>query len=103
MDMRWDRVIKEINSIDQALKIEENVVKGYYTSILEIINEWINVEEDIMNSYERFNNPNINNLIEDSKNTINILNRILNEINSLVEIRNQRVRLLYELKQTTNQ
>ncbi len=101
--MRWDRIIKEISSIDQAIIIEENVVKGYYTSILESIKEWIMVEEDIMNSYQRFNNPIINNLIEDSKNTINILNRILNEISGLIEIRNQRVRLLQELKQTTSQ
>ncbi|MEM4206656.1 MAG: hypothetical protein QXQ43_05195, partial [Nitrososphaerota archaeon] len=77
-------MIKEINSVDQAIKIEDSVVKGYYDSIIEAINEWIMVEEDIADSYQKFNNPIMNKLAEDSKNTIKILNKILNEMNDVV-------------------
>ncbi|MEM2003840.1 MAG: hypothetical protein QXZ49_01680 [Nitrososphaerota archaeon] len=98
--MRWERMIKEINSVDQAIKIEDSVVKGYYDSIIEAINEWIMVEEDIADSYQKFNNPIMNKLAEDSKNTIKILNKILNEMNDVVESRKKRIQILKELKLT---
>lgn len=91
-------MIKEINSVDQAIKIEESVVKGYYESIREAIKEWIMVEEDIAESYQKFNNSIMNNLAEDSRNTIKILNKILNEINDVVDSRKKRVQILKELK-----
>ncbi|MEM1517698.1 MAG: hypothetical protein QXI52_03015 [Nitrososphaerota archaeon] len=93
-------MIKEINSVDQAIKIEDSVVKGYYDSIIEAINEWIMVEEDIADSYQKFNNPIMNKLAEDSKNTIKILNKILNEMNDVVESRKKRIQILKELKLT---
>ncbi len=96
--MRWERVIKEINTIDQAIKIEDSVVRGYYNSVREAISEWILVEEDIAESYQKFNDPQISKFAEDSKSTINVLNRILNEIDALMEARNKRIDALRELK-----
>jgi hypothetical protein len=96
--MRWERVIKEINTIDQAIKIEDNVVRGYYNSVREAISEWILVEEDIAESYQKFNDPQMSKFAEDSKSTINTLNRILNEIDALMEARNKRIQALRELK-----
>lgn len=96
--MRWERVIKEINTIDQAIKVEENVVRGYYNSIRDAINEWILVEEDIAESYQKFNDPLLSKFAEESKNTINTLSRILNEINTIMEARNKRIETLRELK-----
>ncbi|MEM3808287.1 MAG: hypothetical protein QW413_06835, partial [Nitrososphaerota archaeon] len=80
--------------------IWNSVVKGYYDSIIEAINEWIMVEEDIADSYQKFNNPIMNKLAEDSKNTIKILNKILNEMNDVVESRKKRIQILKELKLT---
>jgi hypothetical protein len=96
--MRWERVIKEINTIDQAIKIEDNVVRGYYNSVREAISEWILVEEDIAESYQKFNDPQMSKFAEDSKSTINTLNRILNEIDALMDARNKRIQALRELK-----
>lgn len=96
--MRWERIIKEINTIDQAIKIEDSVVRGYYDSIKEAINDWIMVEEDIAESYQKFNDPIIKKFAEDSKATITILNKILNEINNILEERKKRIKTLQELK-----
>lgn len=98
--MRWERIIKDINSVEQAIKIEDNVIKGYYDTIRDAINEWIMVEEDIAESYQKFNNPIMNRLAEDSRLNITLLNKILDEVNKIVESRNKRIQILKELKST---
>lgn len=47
------RVIKDIESLDQAIKAEKDVESGYHGTIEENINYWMAVEEDIVESYTK--------------------------------------------------
>jgi rubrerythrin len=45
------RVIQEIESLDQAIKIVKDVESGYHAAIEESISYWWAVDEDIIDSY----------------------------------------------------
>lgn len=53
MTSKRDRVIKDIESLDQAIKAEKDVESGYHGTIDENISYWIAVEEDIVESYTK--------------------------------------------------
>ena len=73
--VKSSRIIKDIESIDQAIKAEENVEGGYHKTIDEYLTYWMAVEEDVVESYTRLaetmQNTNVRKtlgqLIEDSK------------------------------------
>jgi len=48
-----ERVIVEIESLGQALKVEQTIRTGYCDPISENILQWIAVEEDLANSYRK--------------------------------------------------
>ncbi len=56
--MERERVIVDIETLDQALKVEETVKTGYCDVIIENIVQWIAIEEDLKNSYDRLSEKN---------------------------------------------
>lgn len=50
------RVIRDIESLDQAIKIVKDVESGYHAAIEENISYWWAVDEDIIESYVKLMN-----------------------------------------------
>jgi hypothetical protein len=48
------RIIYDIATMEQAQKVEESVKTGYVDAIIENIVNWIGVEEDLADSYDKF-------------------------------------------------
>jgi rubrerythrin len=63
------RVIKQIETFDDAVKVERDVESGYDRVIDEHITYWIAVEEDIVDSYSKLiaktENPKIRTILSD--------------------------------------
>lgn len=51
--MTRQRIIREIESLEQAVKVEDDVETGYFDAIDEYLTSWMGVEEDIVDSYAR--------------------------------------------------
>jgi len=51
--MKRERIIAEVDSVEDAKKIEETVKTGYAESSIETLTIWMGVEEDLASSYER--------------------------------------------------
>lgn len=47
------RILVDIETVEQARKIEEIVKSGYLDATIEHLLQWIAVEEDIINSYDQ--------------------------------------------------
>jgi hypothetical protein len=79
-----ERIIASIENIDQAIKVERDVLSGYQRVIEENISFWIAVEEDIVDSYTKMANRSqdlklrtaLTRLVEDSKEHIEVLGSI---------------------------
>ena len=79
-----ERIVPEIETIDQAMKVEKDVLAGYQRIVDENIANWIAVEEDIIDSYSKMSGQSgnvnmratLNNLVEDSKEQIEVLRSI---------------------------
>ena len=67
--MSRPRVIKQIETFDDAVKAERDVESGYDRVIDEHITYWIAVEEDIVDSYNKLiaktENPKIRTILSD--------------------------------------
>ena len=67
--MNRPRVIKQIETFDDAVKAERDVESGYDRVIDEHITYWIAVEEDIVDSYSKLiaktENPKIRTILSD--------------------------------------
>lgn len=67
--MSRPRVIKQIETFDDAVKAERDVESGYDRVIDEHITYWIAVEEDIVDSYSKLiaktENPKIRTILSD--------------------------------------
>jgi bacterioferritin (cytochrome b1) len=50
---KQSRVIKDIESLDQAIKAEQDVEAGFHSVIDENISYWMAVEEDVIASYTK--------------------------------------------------
>jgi len=48
------RILSNISTMDEALKVEEAMKSGYVEAIVENIVHWIGAEEDLADSYEEF-------------------------------------------------
>jgi len=100
--MSRERVIIEIENLEQALKLEETVRTGYCDPIAENLVAWIAVEEDLVNSYEKLSkkylqqgpNSTIRELSEESKNNIIVLHEILKSVEQLGQARDLRRQLI---------
>jgi len=100
-----ERIIADIETIDQAVKAEKDVESGYHGVIDENITYWLAVEEDIVESYTKFlnetDNPKIKStltqIVEDSKKHIQMLKSIRNSFNEILEDEQRHGKLLQEL------
>jgi hypothetical protein len=93
-----ERVIVEIETLEQALKVEETIRTGYCEPIAENILQWIAVEEDLSNSYHKIADKSENSeqkktLIElelESRQTETMLHTMLKNVEELRESRLKR-------------
>jgi len=104
-EMSRERVIVEIETLEQALKVEETVRTGYCDPIAENLAVWMAVEEDLSNSYEKLsvNYPQpeikkaLTDLHDESKNNIKELHELLKSIEHFGKMRDRRRELIGKL------
>jgi len=53
MSVRRERVIAEIENLDQAARVEETLRDGYCEVIKDYLVHWIAAEEDVATSYDK--------------------------------------------------
>ena len=100
-----ERIIKDVETLDQAVKAEKDVEAGYHGVIEENISYWLAVEEDIVESYTKLaktsNNRKIKTtltkIIEDSKNHIRTLTAIRKSFNKIMADEQRHAAMLQEL------
>jgi rubrerythrin len=99
------RIIKDVETLDQAVKAEKDVESGYHGVIDENISYWLAVEEDIIESYTKLvkNSKNrtikvtLNKIIADSKNHVRMLTSIRKAFNKIMADEHRHAALLQEL------
>ena len=102
-----ERIIKDIETVDQAVKAEKDVESGYHGVIDENIAYWLAVEEDIVESYTKLvrgtDNKKIKatltRIIEDSKNHIRILTSIKKSFTKIMNDEQRHAELLESLRE----
>ena len=102
-----ERIVPEIQNLDQAIKVERDVLSGYQRVIEENISYWIAVEEDIVDSYARMADRSesievrtaLNKLVEDSKEQIEILRSIRENFRKIAAEAEHHGKMLEELAQ----
>ena len=102
-----ERIIKDIETVDQAVKAEKDVESGYHGVIDENIAYWLAVEEDIVESYTKLVKQSENKkikttlsrIIEDSKNHIRILTSIKKSFTKIMTDEQRHAQLLESLRE----
>ena len=102
-----ERIVPEIESLDQAIKVERDVLSGYQRVIEENISYWIAVEEDIVDSYTKMAGrgesinvrATLNKLVEDSKEQIEVLRSIRENFRKIAAEAEHHGKMLEELAQ----
>ena len=102
-----ERIIKDIETVDQAIKAEKDVEIGYHGVIDENIAYWLAVEEDIVESYTKLLKQSDNKrikttltrIIEDSKNHIRILTSIKKSFTKIMSDEQRHAALLESLRE----
>jgi rubrerythrin len=105
---RTSRVINDIKTLDQAIKVEQDVESGYYSVIHENVSYWIAVEEDVIESYSKLMETNpgtellktLREIIEDSKKHKSLLSHISSTLDLIVADERKHEKMLSELKAT---
>lgn len=106
--MERDRIIADIESLEQALKVEETIRTGYCHPIIESLLAWIAVEEDLVSSYGKMakvgyardlDEP-IRKLSVESKENAEQLHRLVKMIEDFAETSERRQRLILKLVQS---
>ncbi len=103
---RTSRVINDIKTLDQAIKVEQDVESGYYTVIHENVSYWIAVEEDVIESYSKLMETSpgtellktLQEIVEDSKKHMSMLSHISSTLDLIVEDEKKHEKMLSELK-----
>ena len=103
-----ERIIADINNLDQASKIEETISTGYCDAIQDLIIHWVAVEEDLVDSYEKMSeNSSVSSVKEaferyakQSRENVWTLSSLLEQFQSLSKIRESRVSELRSLQNT---
>ena len=101
-----ERIIKDIETVDQAVKAEKDVESGYHGVIDENIAYWLAVEEDIVESYTKLvsgtHNKKIKTtltrIIADSKNHIRMLTSIKKSFTKIMNDEQRHAELLESLR-----
>lgn len=102
-----ERIIKDIETVDQAVKAEKDVESGYHGVIEENLSYWLAVEEDIVDSYTKLMKHSDNKkikttlskIIEDSKNHIRILTSIKKSFNKIMSDEQRHAKMLEGLSE----
>jgi len=105
---RTSRVIRDIQTLDQAIKVEQDVESGYYSVIHENVSYWIAVEEDVIESYSKLMETSpgtelmktLTEIVEDSKKHRGMLSHISSTLDLIVADERKHEKMLAELKTT---
>jgi len=100
-----ERIIKDVETLDDAVKAEKDVESGYHGVIDENISYWLAVEEDIVESYTKLAKKSknrkvkttLNRIIDDSKNHIRMLTSIRKAFNKIMADEHRHATMLQEL------
>lgn len=100
-----ERIIKDVETLDQAVKAEKDVESGYHGVIDENISYWLAVEEDIVESYTKLAQKSrnrkikttLNKIIADSKNHIRMLTSIRKAFSKIMADEHRHAAMLQEL------
>ncbi|MDG6933837.1 MAG: hypothetical protein JRN68_03995 [Nitrososphaerota archaeon] len=98
--MKRPRLIADINNLEQAERVETTIKTGYSEPILAYLTQWIAVEEDLANSYEKMGSTLASSesgevakkLAEDSKSLILKLEELQERFVALDNIQEERIR-----------
>jgi len=101
-----DRIISDIQTIDQAIRAEMDVELGYHSVIDENIAYWLAVEEDIIESYNKLIKQTSNKkiktvltrIIGDSENHVRILTSIKKSFTKIMTDEKRHAELLESLR-----
>lgn len=104
--MSRTRIIKDIETLDQAIKAEEDVESGYHAVIDENITYWKAVEEDIVESYTKLiaSSENLQlkqtleHIVEDSKKHRRLLDQVSALLKEIVIDEEKHAKMLTNLK-----
>jgi hypothetical protein len=99
-----ERIVPDIENLDQAIKVERDVLSGYQRVIEENISHWIAVEEDIVDSYTKMAGRSeskvkatLTRLVEDAKDHIEVLRSIRENFRKVASDEIQHGKMLEEL------
>lgn len=103
--MSRPRIIKKIETFDQAVKAERDVESGYDRVIDEHIAYWIAVEEDIVESYTQLiagtDDPKVkevlSTIVEDSRRHAQMLRAMSETFNKIILDEERHAKLIQEL------
>jgi rubrerythrin len=101
-----ERIIKDIETVDQAIKAEKDVEAGYHGVIEENLSYWLAVEEDIIESYTKLLKQSdsrklkttLSRIVEDSKNHVRILTSIRKGFAKIMSDEQRHAKLLEGLR-----
>jgi hypothetical protein len=101
-----ERLITEVNTAEEAKKVEETVKTGYLEVTIDTLINWIGVEDDLANSYEglasKAQTPAAKaayrRLCDESRKNIEQLTGLQKSFESLDRARVQRLKLLESLE-----
>lgn len=104
--MGKERLITEVNTAEEAKKVEETVKTGYLEVTIDTLINWIGVEDDLANSYEglasKAQTPAAEaayrRLCDESRKNIEQLTGLQKSLESLDRARVQRLKLLESLE-----
>jgi len=102
-----ERIIPDIETLNQAIKVEKDVLSGYQRVIEENISYWMAVEEDIAESYKRMANQaersevksTLAKLTEDAKEHLEVLRSIRENFRKIATEEKRHGAMLEELKE----
>jgi rubrerythrin len=102
-----ERILAGIESLEQAVKVERDVVSAYQGVIEENISYWLAVEEDIVDSYTKLmnkaSNPKVSStlsqIVEDTRDHIEALESIRQSFRKILADDKRHTQLLEALKE----
>lgn len=101
-----ERVIRDIETVDEAIKAEKDVEVGYHNAIEEHILLWLATEEDIIESYSKLMKNSesrkikatLTKIVEDSKNHILMLTSIRKSFDKIASDEHRHAKMLEDLR-----
>jgi rubrerythrin len=100
-----ERIIQDIETVEQAIKAEKDVEVGYHNAIEEHVLLWLATEEDIIESYTQLIKKteskkiktNLGRIIDDSKKHILMLTSIRKSFDKIASDEHRHAKMLEDL------